>query len=104
MCCSACKNKKKTWKVFVGEEYLNVKCKVVEDTFKNRFPSGISYNGHLICLFKCAKGYFCWIEEGNREGSSWRGSHTKVFQNEYDAICNARLFLEDKKDRQLKLF
>ena len=31
-------------------------------------------------------------------------SHTKVFQNEYDAICNAWLFLKDKRDRQLELF
>lgn len=91
-------------KVRIEDEYLNVKCKVVEDTFKGKYPSGIAYNGHLICLLQCVKGFFCWIEEGDEDCISWSHQFTKIFQNEYDAICNARLFLEDKRERQLELF
>lgn len=102
MNCYPCKSKKSKGKIRLDDGYYNVSCKQIENTFRNIHSSGIPFNGHCICVIKCAKGFLAWIDEA--DSTSFTHKYTKIFDNEYDAFTTAKGMLSKCKERQLELF
>lgn len=104
MNCYPCKKKHSHGKIWLDDGYYNVSCKQIANTNTRRYFNGFEFGGYRICLIKCSKGFLCWVGEGNKDGTSYRHSHTAIFKNDYDAITAAKALLEKPKDRQLDLF